>query len=87
MSYRVIAALMTILMLLVTSVLTANRSNIHARVFIDTKPQFNQFNAQHLDVVGRNYNYFEIVTNQNELNEWSRSDFEQKLLLMILKNS
>lgn len=81
MIYRLSVALMTMLMLLTALAFSANRFNIHAKVFIDIKPQLNLFYAQHLDVVDRNNNYFEIVTNQEELNELEGLGFRTEIVI------
>ncbi len=81
MSFRVIVALMTILMLFATLAFSANHNNIHAKVFIDTKPQLNQLYAQHLDVVSGNGNYYEIVTNQEELDELEAIGFRAEIVI------
>ncbi|MCP4706890.1 MAG: hypothetical protein GY865_20005 [candidate division Zixibacteria bacterium] len=81
MSFRVFVALMSILMLFATLAFTANHNNIHAKVFIDTKPQLNQFYAQHLDVAAINNNSFEIVTNKDELNELEAIGFRTEIVI------
>jgi len=85
MSYRILATLIAISILFTTLAFSANQNNIQARVFIDAKPQLNQFYAQHLDVVNRNYNYFEIITNQDELNELEAIGFRTEVVIDDLK--
>ena len=81
MSKRVTGILLCLIIFVAFQAIAANHNNIHAKVFLDTKPQLNQFYAQHLDVVNRNNNYFEIVTNQEELNELEAIGFRTEIVI------
>ena len=70
MSRRTIILLIfTSLAAIVCQTASAAEKYTQAKIFFDTKDTYSLLLGRHLDIVGRGDNYFEIITNQRQLEE------------------
>ncbi len=65
----IILVVFIILSVIVNQTIFAAEKYIQAKAFFDTKDTYSQLLHEHLDIVGRGDNYFEIITNQRQIDE------------------
>jgi hypothetical protein len=81
MSYRVFLAALAALLMFSIGAEAFNYNNMQARVFFETKSQWTQLQGLHLDIVFREGNQVEIVTNQDELAKLDALGFRTEVII------
>ncbi|HDS01918.1 MAG TPA: hypothetical protein ENO22_01690 [candidate division Zixibacteria bacterium] len=66
--------------LLTTSIISAASTTMQVRIYIDSKAQLSELRSLHLDIVYRQDNYVEIITDAEELEELQALDFRTEVI-------
>ena len=81
MSLKIVIPVLSMFLLLFSITSAVNQNNMQARIFFDSQSQRIELLKMHPDIVWTEANYFEIVTNPDELGEITELGFRTEVLI------